>query len=162
MFAPTNTVNTDPGIPVIGIFLFIFTIALAIANIVNAIVTALTYKNNLLLNEWYSKAMLMFKLIMIPFFIVNFIMWYLAVALVFFFGGFLLIPIGTVFTYIILLSLSTHVIAELYVYYKNKKIAFNFFVFHSIMQLFFVIDIIDYIYIDRTLNKTYKIEQSRS
>ena len=85
VFVPTNTVNTVPGIPGIGIFLFIITIALAIANIVNAIVTALNYKNNLLLNNWYSKAMLVFKLIMIPFFVLNFIMWYLAVALVFLF-----------------------------------------------------------------------------
>lgn len=115
------------ALPNYGILFFlILTISLAIANIVNAIVTALSNNNIILKNNRYSKTVLVFKLIMIPFFILNFVMWQTAVAIVFLFGGFLLIPIGIAFTYILLLSSSTHVIAELYVYYKSGKITFHF------------------------------------
>jgi len=149
-------INAVPNF--IGVLLFSITIALAITNIINAIITALNKENKSLMINSYSKTILVFKLIMIPFFILNFIMWYMAVGLIFLFGGFLLIPIGIAFTYIILLSSSTHVIAELYVYYKNRKITFNFFIVHSILQLLYVIDIIDYIYVHQTLNRINRNE----
>lgn len=144
--------------PTISIILFLIIIVLAFTNIINAIVTAIKDSNKSLTNNWNSKTMLVVKLVMIPFFILNFILWYLFTSLILLFGGFLLIPIGIAFTYIILLSLSSHVIAEWYVYYRNKKITFQFFIFHSILQLFFVIDVIDYIYVYRMLHRVYRSE----
>jgi hypothetical protein len=147
--------NIISALPDIGIILlFIITIALAIANIVNGILS----KNKLLISHEYCKSILVFKLIMIPFFILNFLMWYMAMALVFLFGGFLLIPIGIAFTYIILLSSSAYVISELHVWYKNKEITPTFLIIHLILQLLFVADIIDYIYVYQTLNKVHKNE----
>lgn len=148
--------NSNPGISII---LFLITIVLAFTNIINAIITGVKRNNRFLTRNWYNKTMLVFKLVMIPFFILNFIIWYLFSSLFFLFGGFLLIPIGLTFTYLILLSSSSHVIAEMYVYYKSGKITFNFFIIHSILQLFFVIDIIDYIYVNRVINRVYRYEQ---
>lgn len=138
----------------------VLTIALAIANIIYAIVTALNYKKIIMKNYSHGKIVLVFKLIMIPFFILNFAMWYMFVGLFLLFGGLVFIPIGIAFTYIILLSSSAYVMAELFVYYKSGKVNFRFLILHSLLQLLFVIDIIDYIYIHRTLNKIYKIEQN--
>ena len=149
-------INADPKIIIL---LLLITVALGAVNIINAIVTALKNKNETLTSSWHNKTMLVFKLIMIPFFVLNFIFWYTATSITFLFGGFLLIPIGIVFTYIILLSSSTHVISEMYVYYKNRKITFPFFILHSLLQLLFVVDVIDYIYVHRTLNKIYNNEQ---
>jgi len=88
------------------------------------------------------------KLSLIPFWVINFIVT-LLIMIILIMGtrgfGIILIPIPVCFAYFILLVTSSFSIAYILLQNKNKKI--KNYIIHIILQLCFVLDIIDTIYI---------------
>lgn len=102
-----------------------------------------------------NRTVLIFKLLAIPFFILNYAFWFMMnVALWVVPGLFVLsiifaFPVGVGFTYLVLLSSSSYSIAILKVLYKNGEITKKKFILHTILQLLFMVDVIDQIIIQK-------------
>jgi hypothetical protein len=137
-----------PLIFLVWLLLFVCSIVLNIKNTVK-----LYKENNLIILRKNSK---LIKLTLIPFWILHFIL--SALTMIAFIGGsrgmgIIFLPIPIFFTYIFLLITSIFSIAFILSLERNKHI--NNVIIHIILQLFFVLDIIDMIYI---LQKTGKKE----
>lgn len=145
-------VDTLSNIVILGIFV------MAIVNIVAAIVSAIRTKADSPVNTWFPKKMLMFKLVMIPIFILNFFVWFMLSTAFLMFGGAFLWIVGAIFAYILMLASSAHVIAELIILYKMKRIRMDFLIIHSVLQLIFCVDVIGYLIMYKALKKIYGIE----
>lgn len=102
------------------------------------------------------KKMKRVKIGLIPFWIMNFICYIPISFVLIVIGhglGFFIVPFFVLGSYIVLLLSSLFSIAYLFNLRRNHVISTKKAMIHSIMQLFFVIDIIDTIYIIRKLNK---------
>ena len=135
-----------PLIFLIWLLLFIYSIVLNIKNTVK-----LFKENNLIVLRKNGK---LIKLTLIPFWILHFILSVLA--MIVFIGasrgmGIIFLPIPIFITYIFLLITSIFSIAYILLLRKNKYI--NNIVIHIILQLCFVLDIINMIYILRKISK---------
>jgi hypothetical protein len=130
---------------------FIIYIVLSIINII-ALVS--DYKNNdlkILFNK-----MKRIKIGLIPYWIINFIC-YLPISMVWIVAGhgfgFIVVPIFIFASYTVLILTSIFSIVYLNKLQKNNIIIKKQFILHTILQLFFVIDIIDIIYILKKWSK---------
>lgn len=94
------------------------------------------------------RTVMIFKLCLIPFYMVNFVCWMFA-SMVFHIAIIIwpMIPFIIVYTYLTLLGTSAYVIAKLFSLRKNKIITTKQFVIHCILQLIFTVDVIDIIYL---------------
>ena len=135
-------------IPIIFLFwlsLYIYSIILNIKNTIK-----LFRQNNIL---EIRKNVKIIKLSLIPFWILHFI---ISVIIMFVFLGIsrglgiIFIPIPIFFTYLFLLITSIFSIAFILLLNKNKYLKHNYI--HILLQLCFVIDIIDIIYLLRKIN----------
>ncbi|MDR0858276.1 MAG: hypothetical protein LBN97_04525, partial [Oscillospiraceae bacterium] len=90
------------------------------------------------------RRVLLFKLLTLPFFAVNFAVWLLG-SMVFHIALFIwpLIPVIIAYTYMVMLGTSVHNIAKLARLRKDKRITTKQCVKHTIFQLIFVLDVID-------------------
>jgi hypothetical protein len=130
-------------------FLVISGIFNVIFAVINIFITFKLYKNN----EYNSlrKNMKSTKLGAIPYFIINFIFYFLLFAL--FFAAsrgimivtpiplLFLVPIA--FTYLSVLSTSFYGIGFIVILYKAKKLKIGKLIFHILLQLCFVLDVVD-------------------
>jgi hypothetical protein len=92
----------------------------------------------------------------IPFWIINFlVLLFLTISAVVGTKGILIfiIPISILFTYIILLGTSVFSISYIILLYKNNNILLIQLIFHVILQLCFVFDIIDMFYLRLRIKK---------
>jgi len=130
------------GFFAIPIIFMLIVCALVIANIKGA-VSAATRSQSL-----SFRIVLNFKLCLIPFYIVNFICWLIS-SMVFHLALFVLplLPFVTAYTYITMIGTSAHVIAKLFTLYRNNDITKKQFVIHCILQLIFILDVFDNIYL---------------
>lgn len=127
---------------------------LACLNITYAILGTKSLRTDPQKQQSVNRTILIVKLALIPFFIINFSIWAV------FFGMFLLtpggiiidiilVPMGIGFTYVILLATSTYSISLLFTLYKNSILTRKQFILHSVFQLIFVADVIDQIVIKK-------------
>ena len=133
-----------------GILLFFVILLLAgILNIINA-VKEYTDKN-----EIDIKMVKYFKYIHIPFFIINFIVWILLFIAIMFNPLIILFPlfafIGILVAFFVMLSTSVYVI--LYVCGRIHTKTIKYWAFHIILQMIFIADIVDCIYLQKTHEK---------
>ena len=135
-----------------------------IVSIINIISILLDYRNNS--SDRLFKKMKRVKITLIPFWIINFICYFPISVLGLLAGhgfGFLIVPIFIFVSYMVLLLTSIFSISYLLNLRKNKIITGKQLIMHSILQLCFVIDIIDTIYIIRKWGKqtVYKITKGK-
>ncbi|MCQ1530716.1 hypothetical protein [Lutispora saccharofermentans] len=94
------------------------------------------------------RTVMIFKLCLIPFYIVNFACWMIA-SMVFHIAIIIwpMIPFIIAYTYFTLLGTSAYIIAKLFSLRKSKIITTKQFVLHGILQIIFAVDVIDTIYL---------------
>ena len=126
-----------PVFIVIGVFMALFAI---IALFVNA--KKMHYDAKML--QEINELTLVIKLSLIPFFIVNFMICIFAFTFMFIFT-FYLIPFAIFFTYCIIVPGSIFAVSVIYTQYKQRMITAEQFVFHVILQLIPVLDVIGYV-----------------
>jgi hypothetical protein len=124
-------------------FIIMFLICLlALISIIGAIRAAVR-------NEGLSfKAVMLYKLCLIPFYVVNFLCWLMA-SMVFHIMLVVwpLIPFIIVYTYLTVVGTSVHNVARLIILRRQQSITTKQCALHCIWQFFFVIDVIDSIYL---------------
>ena len=148
-----NSINIfDKLLPVFFAIWFFVYIIFSIINIVSLIID---YKNNN--KELLLKKTKRIKLGLIPFWIINFIC-YLPISIILLLVGhgfgFIIVPIFIFASYTVLILTSIFSIIYLKNLHKNNIIEFKQFLIHSILQLIFVIDIIDIIVIIKKWGKS--------
>lgn len=94
------------------------------------------------------RTVMIFKLCLVPFYIINFICWMIAsmvfhIALV----TWPMIPFIIAYTYFTMLGTSVYVITNLFTLRQCNTITKRQFMIHSLLQLVFTVDVIDSIYL---------------
>lgn len=109
------------------------------------------------------KTVMMFKLSLIPFYVLNFICW-LICSLAFHLALIVLpfLPFIITYTYFTILATSSYNINKLFALCQNKKISVAQFVIHFILQIVFVTDLIDTVYLTTKQNKFESIRDTPS
>ena len=120
----------------IPIILMLVVCILVIGNIILAIILV---KRSKTLSFKYVAIL---KLMLIPYYMLNFFLW-LTIAIM----AIPLIPFVVVYTYFTMIGTSTCIIAKLLFLRRSNVIKTNQFVFHCILQLVFMLDVIDSIYL---------------
>ncbi|MDR1001483.1 MAG: hypothetical protein LBL96_11925 [Clostridiales bacterium] len=122
----------------IPIGLMVVACCIVVVNIIGALYSAARNKKPRFL------AVLIVKLILVPFYIVNFVIWaggsmifHIAIIFISF------LPIVIPYTLFTILGTSAHNISGLIVMRRNGQISTKQLVFHSILQLISVLDVID-------------------
>lgn len=124
---------------------FIISIILGLVNLIMAFTNTNTNNNDIV------KITMISKLVLIPYFIINFIICTLLIIgfafVLTIFSTFILIPLFVFITYMTMIITSSYNISYLINMFKNKEIDFISFILHFIFQLVFICDVIDTIYI---------------
>lgn len=132
-------------------------LAVSIINIVFSIIIAISTQNLPKVRNEMRKIMLFIKLLSIPFFIINFAIWTGVVGTVSLFPGGLLIwifvPIIVFLTFIILLVTSSFSISTVILYGRSKLLNKHEIIIHILLQLIFVIDVFDAMFLFCILGK---------
>jgi hypothetical protein len=143
----------------ISILIVVLLILSGFGNIIMSIISAfgsIINKNSL--NSMINR-MLFLKLSVIPFFILNFMLWTgLFGTLILFPGGIFLLalaPIIVLLTFTVLLVTSSSTISVLVYCYRAKQIDISKLIVHIVLQLIFVVDVIDSIYLYKILRKKH-------
>jgi len=126
----------------LSLLLMVVVCILVTLNIVGSIIAAIRSRS------LSFRTVLIFKLCLIPFYLVNFACWMVAsmvfhVALVIW----PIIPFVIAYTYFTMLGTSVHIIAKLFTLLLSKKITVKQFVIHSIFLIILAADVIDSIYL---------------
>lgn len=157
IFMP-KPITTDTQFPVLAYFLIAFFLLSFLLGFVN-IVHAVAMRKNVNLRKKkinIPKIILVFKLCLVPFFMLNFILWSIfALGCYSLFMIFLwvFIPFGIAYTYILLLVTSAYSISQIIVWNQNGILTKKQCVKYIILQLLFVIDVIAYIILYRKYGK---------
>lgn len=127
---------------IIPVIMMLITCAFVVANIARAIVSTIRSKGV------SFRIIMVFKLCLIPFYIVNFICWGIAMS-VFHISWVVwpMIPFIILYTYLTVVGTSAHNIAVLLILCRNKRITTKQCVIHCIFQLIFMADVIDSVYL---------------
>ena len=123
-------------------------IAYFVLSVINIISIALDYRNNNL--EHIFQKMKRIKINLIPFWIINFICYLPMSAILLVAGhgfGFIIVPVFVFLSYTVLIVTSIFSILYLLKLRQNNILSKKQFIMHTILQLIFVTDIIDTIYI---------------
>ena len=141
------------GAFLIPIVFMLVVCALVTANIAGALISVMRSKC------LSFRAVMAFKLCLIPFYIINFICWLIG-SMVFHLSLIIwpLIPLVIVYTYFTMLGTSVHNISRLLDLRRNKVITTKQLVIHCILQLVFTLDVIDSVYLaikQKKLESTY-------
>jgi hypothetical protein len=140
-----NQSNIHEHLSTVFIIWFVLYCIISIINIVSIIIN---YKEND--TELLFKKMKRVKIGLIPYWIINFIC-YVPISVVLLLAGhgfgFIIVPIFIFASYMVLCLTSLFSILYLLKLKKNNKISKKQFIIHTLLQLIFVVDIIDTIYI---------------
>jgi len=148
----SDSLNIYEKLPIIFLLWFIFYFIFSIVNIISLIYD---YKNNN--SEILFKKMKRLKIGLIPFWIINFICYIPISAILLVAGhgfGFIIVPIFIFLSYTVLIFTSIFSIVYLKLLRRNEIITKKQFIIHTILQLFFILDVIDTLYILKILRKT--------
>lgn len=122
---------------------------LALVNIIYAVFGLKSLRTETQKYRSVNRTLLIAKLILIPFFALNLVIWmFLSGIFLLAPGGIivdfiLIIPIALGFTYVTLLATSSYSIVLLFALLKNGTLSRKQFILHSVFQLIFVTDVID-------------------
>ncbi len=94
------------------------------------------------------KTVMLYKLCLIPFYIVNFVCWMIG-SMVFHLSFVVLpmLPFVIAYTYFTMIGTSVHIIVKLIDLRKNNKITTKQLIIHFILQITFTLDVLDSIYL---------------
>lgn len=126
----------------IPILFMIMVSALTVVNILIAV-------SSVVRSRYLSfRLVMIFKLFLIPFYIVNFICWMIG-SMVFHLSLVVwpMLPFIVAYTYFTMLGTSAHIIAILFNLRQNKLITTKQFFTHCLLQLIFTLDVLDSIYL---------------
>ena len=118
---------------------------LTIIIIVNIIIAIMYYREKN--SENANKNMKKIKLYLIPYWVINFVLGIATTLTTAFMGGIFFGLAFLVTSYLFLVTTSCYSLAYLGILLKNKQISIVHFFFHMILQLCFVMDIIDTVYL---------------
>lgn len=141
--------HTGHYLIILGVLLFIS----GAINIAYAVKCAIKPSNKSKEREKLRAAMLFFKLLTVPFFIANFIVFAIAAFLPLIFVFWIFYPLVVIATYFLMLVTSSYSIAVLVLYNKSKLLSKRAFAVHVILQLVFIADVVDAIYLFFALRK---------
>ncbi|MDR1131063.1 MAG: hypothetical protein LBL15_01415 [Oscillospiraceae bacterium] len=144
-----ESVTADYQIPPLAYFLFGFlllSVVLAVINIIRGIKAYMASLYHVGMNDSFG-TILAFKIGLVPFFLINFVLW----AVVFVIGAFnpfmmflwIFIPFGIGYTYLMLLATSAYTIPHIIRLKRGGHLTKRQCVFHVVLQLLFVTDVID-------------------
>jgi len=127
---------------VIPLLLMLMVCILVVLNIAGAIYSVIRSRT------LPFRTVMVFKLCLIPFYIVNFACWLLA-SMVFHIALVVwpIIPFIIAYTYFTMLGTSVHIIAKLFTLKRDGTITTKQFIIHFIWQIIFTADVIDSIYL---------------
>lgn len=136
-----------------GLFI-ILAVVLAFINIGCAIFVAREIIADKRKRKAINRTVLLFKLLAIPFYAINYIIWTFMTGLFIVMPGnifflIFIVPIGIGFAFVVLLAASSYSIVLLFALKKNGEISLKKFIIHTFCQLIFVVDVIDQIFIMR-------------
>jgi glycopeptide antibiotics resistance protein len=125
---------------------------LAWVNIGNAVFCLRKNRADEIQTHSANRMVLVIKLLLIPFYAINFMIWSLLTAVFIPFAGNIIflsvaIPIGIGFAYLMLAATSSYSITLLFSLMREGKIPLAQFILHTICQLFFMADVIDQVFI---------------
>ena len=130
---------------------FILTALTGLASVLFAIFYSIVAENTPAMRKRMYRAALAFKLLTVPFFIVNFLVWAMIFGVVGFLPGgqilWLLLPLVQVLTFCVLAVTSSYSVSTVILFKKKRLIGAGQAVLHSILQFLFVIDVLDFIYL---------------
>lgn len=111
----------------------------------------------------YSRAALLFKILMIPFYAINLAVWLLLTASYIVLPGFQLflaaVPIGIGYTYLVLLTSSAYSLATIRAMRDDPCYSGRTWLVHILLQFVFVIDVIDFIYLSFVIESRCKKQE---
>lgn len=141
-------------IPTAIILMLIFTFILAVWQIFQAVKGWTRLQEDVQIQNRTNRTILLNKLILVPFYILNFVFWLLiTLATARFLFFIVIVPVAAAYTYWIMLATSADSISLLYALYKNNRLTKKQFILHTVMQLIFVLDFIDYTYLYFKINR---------
>lgn len=135
----------DSVLPIIWLILIIASFALAIANFIIAAVRF--RKNSKSDNSRILRDIMVFKLILTPYFIINMLAWTLMIIMTALFFTWILIPLGVIHAFIAMLVTSFYAILKTANLMKRGKLSKGMGTLMIILQLTFVLDIVGIIYL---------------
>ncbi|MCL2109334.1 MAG: hypothetical protein FWH20_08335 [Oscillospiraceae bacterium] len=110
-----------------------------------------------------NRAVLAFKLLAMPFFVVNYAFWFVAnIALgvnTLIFISMIIIPLAVGFAFLVLLASSAYSIALLRALHTNGAITKRELKTHTVFQLLFVFDVVDSLVVQKYTKKNTKIKR---
>jgi len=150
--------KADAEFPYVTMCAVLLTCVLALVNIAVALISLILGKRQLSLS---LRDIMVFKLILIPYYIGNYVLWlvvylgsalFLVPPLVFYFAPIFLLtwatlPFVVAFTYLTMLGTSAHAITKLVALRRDGAITTGELVIHILLQLTFVLDVADSIYL---------------
>lgn len=146
----------------IGLLIIVLLILSGLSNIILSIVSAFQSVDIKNMNNGMINHMLFLKLSVIPYFILNFLLWtgFFGTLMIFPGGIFLLalVPIIVFLTFTVLLVTSSSAISALVYCYRAKQIDIFKLIIHIVLQLIFVVDVIDSVYLFKILRKGKHID----
>lgn len=128
----------------------------SVANIILSVRAIIQSENPEKSENQMRKIMLFVKLMSVPFFIFNFLralLTFMPFGAVMAFGDLIFVPLAVFATYLLMIATSAFSIPVIAFYRKSKKIKTTEAAIHIILQLIFVIDVIDSIYLFIALSK---------
>jgi hypothetical protein len=134
---------------IFGLLLFVS----SIANVVISLKCAFTTQEIEKVRNEMRRIMLFIKLLSVPCFVVNFLIWALYGIVPMGFVMWIFLPLVIFITYSVLLVTSSFSVSTIILYGKSKKLSKVEIIVHIWLQLIFVIDVIDAIYLFIVLNK---------
>ncbi|MCL2137678.1 MAG: hypothetical protein FWH40_09245 [Coriobacteriia bacterium] len=146
-------------------FFLVASIIFALLNIGSAVFIVAKHIDNFQNVRDTNRRVLAFKLLAIPFYVINLLIWVFMTGISVVMPGnifFLMfgIPIGIGYAFLVLLSSSTYSIAILVSLRKNNEITRGKFVLHLVCQLIFVLDVIDQLVLTMRIRRiTAKLAQ---
>ena len=157
-FIEIESENTIIGMMCLAIifFTFVASVVLAVINIVAAV--RLQYKAEEIEISNVFRDILRYKLGLIPFFVINYALWAFAVGVTFnpfLMALWLFIPYGVTFAFLIMAATSAYLISYLFLLAKRGIITLKQRNTHAILQLIFIADVFDTIYL-RKMEKGFQ------
>lgn len=137
---------------VLLVCLLVFTLSLMVLNLIDAGRNSKTMQGNRDAQQALNRTILIFKILTIPFYIINFFIVTFATSAVVIIPMFrylvLILPVlGIFLSYLVLLAGSVQAISLLTILYGEGVISRKKMIWHIVLQLFFVLDVMVYLFL---------------
>ena len=144
-------ITTNYKWPISGYF-FVFFLILSVILAVSNIIYSFKFHSRLVADKSTDKTIFRFKLLLIPFFIINFLLWLLftlALAVPLFMIPFIFVPFGIIYAFMVLSAISLYAISYISHLEKTDILTKKQYLVNAFMQMLFVVDVFNFGYICR-------------